>query len=312
MPSNNHLRQTLRELAQIRPSDDATRRALAAAHAALQSSASPRSVSRVRETFWSFLMHHRRSAAVGVLLIAALVAFLLLSSPSTSPAFAQVVDEVNRAKTVQYLETRTDIPRAGEPRGPITVSKVMILGRHRERKEVLTETPGEPLEAGHSWSRSAIGVFISDLEHGKVVSLDPKQKIFTEAKSFFSISPDDGKISETKTAPAPEVDFYGRIKEFSAEKAERLPGREIAGRTVVGFRIVDVTKRQGGADTWTRTCWVDAETNLPVQIEVTAESTVPMHGQSLWILSDIVFDEPLDESLFSTNPPEGYTVRGER
>ena len=31
-------------------------------------------------------------------------------------------------------------------------------------------------------------------------------------------------------------------------------------------------------------------------------------GPSDWVLTDFVFDEELDESLFSTEPPAGYTV----
>jgi outer membrane lipoprotein-sorting protein len=119
------------------------------------------------------------------------------------------------------------------------------------------------------------------------------------------------KVSESKVAPAPEVDFYARMRDVPTESAEELPAREIEGTKVLGFRTVEKHERPRGVDTWTRTYWVDAETKLPLQIETTVESTDPRHGQSRWIQSDIVFDEPLDESLFSTDPPEGYTVRGE-
>ena len=53
--------------------------------------------------------------------------------------------------------------------------------------------------------------------------------------------------------------------------------------------------------------YFDPETKLPVRIEVgyvsvQGEATV----KSDWVKSDIVFDAPLDEVLFSTDPPEGY------
>jgi outer membrane lipoprotein-sorting protein len=149
---------------------------------------------------------------------------------------------------------------------------------------------------------------IGDWTIGKLVTLNPADKTFSEAKFFASIQ-DDGKIEKTPIAAAPEVDFYKQMREFSAKDAERLPQRDIDSKSVVGFRTIEVIKRPTGTDTWTRTYWVDPVTNLPVQIEVTAESTDPHRGQSKWVQSDIVFDAPLDELLFSTDPPEGYTVR---
>lgn len=308
MSRNKSLRQQLRELAELRPEAEDARRAIAAARAAVLAASS-----QPRPTLWSLVMQRPRSfAAAATLLVAAVLAIALAGGNAPQLAFAQVLDQVDQTKTVQYLETRSTIEREGEPRGPSTVTKIMILGRHRERKEVLAETPGEPLEPGHTWSRSGIGVSINDLERGKYVWLDPKKKTFREIKGFLSMSIDDGTISETKAAPAPEVDFYARMRNVPTESAEELPEREIDGKRVVGFRTVEKNEGTRGVDTWTRTYWVDAATKLPLQIETTVESTDPWHGQSRWILSDIVFDEPLDESQFSTDPPEGYTVEGEQ
>jgi outer membrane lipoprotein-sorting protein len=309
MPEKNPLRQQLRELAELRPEAERARQAIAAARAAVIAA----STQQPRTTLWSFIMQRPRSfAAAATLLLAAALALAFFSGGhAPQAAFAQIVAEVDKTKTVQYLETRSTIPRAGEPRGPSTVTKVMILGRHRERKEVLAETPGEPLEPGHSWTRVSIGVSIDDLERGKYVWLDPKKKIFQEMKGVLSISVDDGKVTETKAAPAPEVDFYARMRDIPAKPTEELPEREINGQRVLGYRLVEKHERPEGVDTWTRTYWVDATTKLPVQVEVTAESTHPRMGQSQWILSNIVFDEPLDEALFSTDPPAGYTVRGD-
>jgi outer membrane lipoprotein-sorting protein len=307
--SKNPLRQQLRELAELRPEAEQSRQAIAAARAAVVAASSQ----QPRTTLWSLVMQRPRSfAAAATLLVAAALALAFFSGGhAPQAAFAQVVAEVDKTKTVQYLETRSTIPRAGEPRGPSTVTKVMILGRHRERKEVLAETPGEPLEPGHSWTRIALVVSISDLERGKLVTLDPERKLFSEAKTLLSISPDDMKITETEVAPAPEVDFYARMRDIPAKPTEELPEREINGQRITGYRLVEKHERPEGVDTWTRTYWVDATTKLPVQVEVTAESTHPRMGQSRWLLTDIVFDEPLDASLFSTDPPEGYTVQGE-
>ncbi len=111
---------------------------------------------------------------------------------------------------------------------------------------------------------------------------------------------------QQKQTPAPEVDFYKRIREFPAEGAVRLPPRKINEKHVVGFRTTKSVKLQRGVDTWTRTFWINPGSSLPVQIEIKFESTNPSSGESEWVLSDIVFDEPIDESLLSTEPPEGY------
>jgi hypothetical protein len=308
MKSKDPMRRQLRALAQIEPDAESTRRALVRVRAAI---ARPS-----RSDFsnpWSFLMTHRRSAiaAAATLLVATGIAVSVLNSAPRSIAFAQVVDHVQQTKTCQYTETRSTIPRGDEPRGPTTVAKVMILGRSRERKEWISSTAGDPLPEGHMWTQIALGISISDLAAGKLVLLDPKTKTFSETKTILGISPDDGKVHESTVKPVPEVDFYARIREFPADKAERLPEQEVAGKRVIGFRTVETIERAGGAETWTRTYWVDVAANVPVQIETTHETTNPRMGQSRWVLSDIVFDEPLDEALFSTDPPEGYAVRNE-
>jgi hypothetical protein len=307
MSPNKSLRQKLRELAELRPEAEDARRAIAAARAAVVAAAHP-----PRPTPWSFVMQRPRSfAAAATLLVAAVLAIAFSGGGSPRLAFAQVLAQVDQAKTVQYLETRSTIPRGDEPRGPSTVTQVMILGRYHERKEVLAETAGEPLEPGHSWTRSSRVVMISDLEHGKLVTLDPVRKTFHEVTTLLSISADDLKVSESKVTALPEANFYAQQRNLPDKPAEELPARELNGKRVLGYRFVEKHEGPGSVDTWTRTYWVDAETKLPMQVEVTMASTNPRMGQSRWLLTDIVFDEPLDESLFSTDPPEGYTIQGE-
>jgi hypothetical protein len=307
MSRNKSLRRQLRELAELRPEAEDARRAIAAARTAVIAASG-----QSRPTLWSLVMQRPRSfAAAATLLVAALLAIALSGGNSPQSAFAQVLDQLDRTKTVQYLETRSMIPRGDEPRGPSTVTQVMILGRYRERREILAETAGEPLEPGHSWSRSSRVITISDLEHGKLVTLDPVKKTFREVKTLLGISPEDMKVWESKVTAVPEANFYAQRRNLPEAPTEELPARELNGKRVLGYRFVEKYVGPGGVDTWTRTYWVDAETKLPMQVEVTTASTNPRMGQSRWLLTDIVFDEPLDESLFSTDPPEGYRVEGE-
>jgi hypothetical protein len=77
---------------------------------------------------------------------------------------------------------------------------------------------------------------------------------------------------------------------------EDLGVQEIDGREVVGFLAKH--PRTG------ITLWADAETGLPVRIEQN-------EGQMRTICRNMQFDVEMDESLFSMDVPEGYTVRQE-
>jgi len=299
------VRSLLQELSQVTPDAEMTRRAMAATREVLVRESSPDEA-----TSWRFTMHPMKIAVatVVVLLFGTAFLFSLIGASTTNVAYAEVVAKMERVKTIQYLETRTGKSPDGKVNSPTEVTRVTILGRSRERREVLSVKEGDPLTDGSEWTKRIVGnVSISDLERGVFVGLNLKNKTFHVVKNILSISPDDGKVSSTDVKPAPEVDLYNRIRNFSAEKAEHLPARKIDGIDVVGFRTIETVKRKRGVHTWTRTYWIDPESRLPVQIETTSKSTDPFMGQSRWILSDMVFDEPIDEGLLSTEPPEGYT-----
>ncbi len=79
-------------------------------------------------------------------------------------------------------------------------------------------------------------------------------------------------------------------------KREMLGESEIDGRRVVGHRIIkpgQVTR-----------IWVDPQSLLPVQIETTSR----VSPNEKTIETDFVFNVDLEESLFSVEPPAGYTV----
>ncbi|MHC4403204.1 MAG: hypothetical protein ACYTG0_26380 [Planctomycetota bacterium] len=80
-------------------------------------------------------------------------------------------------------------------------------------------------------------------------------------------------------------------------KREMLGESDIDGRRVVGHRIIkpgQVTR-----------IWVDPQSLLPVQIEKKSRMEPP---NEIRIESGFVFNVDLDESLFSVEPPAGYTV----
>ena len=79
-------------------------------------------------------------------------------------------------------------------------------------------------------------------------------------------------------------------------KREVLGESEIDGRRVVGHRIT--------SDRSITKIWVDPQSLLPVQIE----HTYSIFPNQKTIETDFVFNVDLNESLFSVEPPAGYTV----
>jgi hypothetical protein len=92
--------------------------------------------------------------------------------------------------------------------------------------------------------------------------------------------------------------FRQLVREGSSgggEKVESLGKKEIDGRVVVGFRTLN-----NMAD---MTLWADPQTARPVRIEL----AMPAHN-SRGVMSNFRYDVALDPSLFSLEPPVGYTV----
>ncbi len=249
------------------------------------------------------------------LAIAAAVLFAVLlmevwpfSKTTRVLAFAEVQGQIEATKSVQYTETRQDMD--GKSHGPKTETRTMILGRYLERKEMKVLTPGDKLEGGAMWAQPAGGISIFDAKAGKDIFLDPKSKQFSKSEGTASFSPDTGKITTEKIQPMPELDFYKQIRDLLSGNAEKLPDRIIDGKRTLGYRFVEKQEEKFGkksfTNTSTRDIWVDPGTKLPVCIEGRFRSDHPMIGATDYVMSDFIWDAPLDPSLFSTNPPEGY------
>ena len=83
----------------------------------------------------------------------------------------------------------------------------------------------------------------------------------------------------------------------TGEKAERLGKKEIDGREAVGFRV-----NANGMD---MTLWADPETARPIRIEVGMDMGAGVH----MVMNNFRYDVDLDPSLFSLEPPAGYSTQ---
>lgn len=133
------------------------------------------------------------------------------------------------------------------------------------------------------------GTVIVDLEQGKFITLLPqlKQAIVLE---LTNIPEDPGSLN-----------FFQEIRmrilkaqPLDDESVEFLGEKEIDGQSAIGYHV-----QKPGLDA---TVWANSETKVPIRIEVFQDTvTVAM--------SNIVFDVELDESLFSLEIPQGYSVK---
>jgi outer membrane lipoprotein-sorting protein len=129
-------------------------------------------------------------------------------------------------------------------------------------------------------------VSIMDISAGRSLSLQPASKLATIVEL--------GKLPQGRSP----TDFLDEFKKLDAKKAKDLGEKEIDGRKVKGF----VSSEQGPPTT----VWADVKTGDPVRVEI----ELPMMGKtSTMVLSDFAFNMPMDDSLFSLEPPAGYRVQ---
>lgn len=172
---------------------------------------------------------------------------------------------------------------------PIESKRVWIQGRYLERVE---QSPyGSKM------------ISISNAETGESVTLDVSNKLCTLMKTQTSIGMKSGEKTVTQLKPRPDADFYSSIAAIPSTGLRELPGKLINGKQTVGFEQVE----QSTDTTFIHTYWIDKETRLPVQIDAVIKQGDTVVGGATRL--HFVFDQPLDATMFSTIPPEGYTVR---
>jgi len=96
--------------------------------------------------------------------------------------------------------------------------------------------------------------------------------------------------------PAKDHDILRTVGGMRNGTAENLGMKRVEGRLAQGFH------RPHEVNDYT--IWVDPETGLPIRVELRQDRV----GRTS-ITSDFEWDIELDESLFSTTAPEGYTVQ---
>ena len=219
-----------------------------------------------------------------------LISWMTIGGGSTNIAFARVADALDSLRSATYDVTSEAKGDNSQP--PVTATgKGFFLAPSHQRMEVSVDSAKNMMNH----------VMIVDGQAAKCIMLMPKQK--------FAMAMDMKKMREemkksAKLAKDPPPDQFEMVRRLvregssgTGDKAERLGKKEIDGRQAVGFRI-----HANGMD---MTLWADPKTAWPIRIEIVMEM---LDGVRL-VMNNFRYDVDLDPSLFSLEPPAGYSTQ---
>jgi hypothetical protein len=127
-------------------------------------------------------------------------------------------------------------------------------------------------------------IAIIDLDNARMLTLDPK----TKGAAYVNI---EGPLKE-RTRDLLEF-IRKTVIDLKDLPVKELGQQNIDGLEAIGFKLSGPNKEF--------TIWANPETAKPIRIEMVL-------GQSLFIFKNFEFDVPVDESLVSMEPPDGYTL----
>lgn len=220
-----------------------------------------------------YLMTHKisRWTATAAAALAA-IWFLIPGNSNSTFAMDTFIKVISNAKMVQYQSTVGTIGSS-----TTTTLKTYCSDDNRMRMETLDGSV----------------ITIVDTERGKIVTLVPSLKTATFIDT--GQAPEHLDRLQTKNWL---VDFRDMIQSAQENEtdlsAKPLGEQEIDGVTLAGFRV--------GFASNLVTVWANPQTGKPNRIEVDSFGTQV-------VMTDFEFNIELDESLFSTEIPDGYTTK---
>ncbi len=207
-------------------------------------------------------------AAAAVIIIAVLIGIHQFGA--STPAFADIVRPLLTARTATYKMTvnMKDIPAQ------------TIEGMFMEPSRMRQVMPGGNIQ-------------IIDMPQGQMITLMPAEK---KAMIIEMENLPENKQGQINMFHAIRK-LIQKAQENENESVEFIGEQIIDGVNAIGYQVEDL-----GMD---MTVWADAKTLMPIRIEYSMGGMMGM--EATVIMSDIVFDVELDESLFEV--PEGYDVQ---
>ena len=216
--------------------------------------------------------------AVAATVLIALVGLISWLAPGNGTALAltNVAEALTKVQSAKWKTTTVVKLPQGEVK---TMHEIgMFLAPSRERKEITVE--GE----------KSFSIF--DSRADKTLALLPAKKMAMVLS--LKNSPPGGRPGGTF------LDLRKTVMDAQSggpARAESIGGKVVDGRRAKGFRL------QSGATEIT--IWADPKTSLPIRVESVMSGATEVR----MVMTDFEVGVDLDESLFSLDVPEGYTVQ---
>ena len=216
------------------------------------------------------------ATAATVLIVLACLLGPLRSGPNS--AWGMAVHTLRNARTMTYRAT-VDTAALEAPSNNGFMSEVLkLMAPQMKEIEIAYKDPGLLRQT------MPLGVVsIMDLTQKKAVTIIGPTKQFMEL-DLSTLPPEElatNVIDEMRNLPAKADEAVGR--------------RDLDGRTVEDYRVTTNGVRL--------LITIDAQTGNPVRMEGDFTNLKGLR----FVATDFRFNEPLDDALFSLEPPEGYT-----
>jgi outer membrane lipoprotein-sorting protein len=267
-------------------------------------------------------------AATILVALGILVSWLTVGGGSTGIAFADVAKALDNLRSATFDLTSEATGENGKP-AATAAGKGFFLAPSRQRIEVSVGIAANPAvkaaaeaarrshaadsqaaKAAAEAAAQAIAlmpkmkmthVTIADSQAAKAIMLMPNMKIAVvmDMKKMY----DEMKKSASGLPP----DLFEMVRRVvregssgTGEKVKRLGKREIDGQEAVGFWVRKAMNGMGDM-----TLWADPQTARPIRIELAGELGADIH----MVMNNFRYDVDLDPSLFSLEPPVGYSTQ---
>jgi outer membrane lipoprotein-sorting protein len=222
-------------------------------------------------------MKLRTRIAVAAAALIACVGLMSWLAPAggTALAFVDMIEAISNVETAKWKSTSIVTRPNSEPSTAHEIG--MFMAPSHERME--------RTEGGHT------SIAIWDGSGDKALNLIPTAKIakVMNLKNFPKESPLGTSFLSLRNSVL-------NAKNGGKRKAESLGVKDVDGRRAEGFRM-----KHGATET---TIWADPKTSLPIRVEIFTSGDTEVRI----VMTDFEVGIDLDKSLFSLDPPGGYSV----
>ena len=210
-----------------------------------------------------------RYVAAAAAVLAILAVFTFKGGSSN--AFAEAMEQLRKVNACTYTLT------------------TMMEGMPKIQMKTSYKEPGRMrVEAGvPGMSSAATATSIIDTNRKKLITLIHASK---QCITY------DLTGNTTALQQGADLGLFEELRRIPASGAQPIGTKQIGQCKAIGFRAT----RPG----WTFTIWADPDKRQVLFVEYECDNVKGMKGE----LSDFNFDAKLDDSLFSLDPPKGYTV----